>query len=142
MARKHGPQNGFKNAPDVAQKRSTLLDVHEASLEPPPPSTTDLLKALNKPIEAVNKSARRKLQAQHKARVKKAEEGIKQSLRPQESTCSEYRISQLNRLLDLVKRKTEIETRIIAQLQSLSHLYGAASDKANATVSTRLSDLH
>lgn len=51
---------------------------------------------------------------------------------------SKYRRTQLDRLLDLVNRKAEIETKIVAQLHSLKELYKDASEEMEL-VATRLS---
>ncbi|EER26001.1 hypothetical protein D8B26_008337 [Coccidioides posadasii str. Silveira] len=127
MASKPGLQNDAKSLSSRPQKRATQVNERNPSAEPPTSMATDLLKALNKPVEGAKRKSRRKLQAQHKVHIKKAEEDINGLISQNKLTCSEVRKAQLDRLSDLVEQKAELEAKIISQLQSLNYLYKAAT---------------
>ncbi|EAS28719.3 uncharacterized protein CIMG_07465 [Coccidioides immitis RS] len=127
MASKPGLQNDAKSLSSRPQKRATRVNERNPSAEPPTSMATDLLKALNKPVEGAKRKSRGKLQAQHKVHIKKAEEDLNGLISQNKLTCSEVRKAQLDRLSDLVEQKAELEAKIISQLQSLNYLYKAAT---------------
>ncbi|KLJ07685.1 hypothetical protein EMPG_16846 [Blastomyces silverae] len=98
----------------------------------------DIFKDLSSAAEKRNKDKWQRLSAQHKAQVKKTEEGIQSIAHSNKSALLRHRRAQIKRLSDLVKKRTEIETEIVADMQRLGDLYEAASGELNSVLTSRL----
>ncbi|KAL2378732.1 hypothetical protein RJZ90_005819, partial [Blastomyces dermatitidis] len=92
-------------------------------------------------VEKRNKDKWQRLRAQHKSQVKKTEEVIQSMAHSNKLALIRHRRAQIKRLLDLVKKRTEIEMEIVANMQRLGDLYEAASSELNSVLTSRLSYL-
>ncbi|KKZ60287.1 hypothetical protein EMCG_04969 [[Emmonsia] crescens] len=101
----------------------------------------DLLKDLNSAVEKRNKDKWQNLRAQHRAQVKKTEEGIRAMTHLNRLALMRHRRALIKRLAELVKKRTELETEIVVDMQTLGDLYGAANGELNTVLSSRLSYL-
>ncbi|PGH32306.1 hypothetical protein GX50_04901 [[Emmonsia] crescens] len=102
---------------------------------------TDLLKDLNSAVEKRNKDKWQNLRAQHRAQVKKTEERIQAMTHSNRLALMRHRRALIKRLAELVKKRTELETEIVVDMQTLGDLYEAANGELNTVLSSRLSYL-
>ncbi|PGH01275.1 hypothetical protein GX51_05330 [Blastomyces parvus] len=101
----------------------------------------DIFKELNSAVEKRNKNQWQRLRAQHKSRIKKTEGAIQSMAHSNKLVLIRHQRAQIKRLSDLVKKRTEIETEIVADMQRLSDLYEAANGELNSVLTRRLSYL-
>ncbi|KGY15690.1 hypothetical protein PABG_11344 [Paracoccidioides brasiliensis Pb03] len=101
----------------------------------------DLLKDLSSAVEKRNKHKWQKLRAQHRAQVKKTEEGIQTMAYSNKLSIMRHRRAQIKRLSELVKKRTEIELAIVAEMQTLGDLYETVHGELELVLSRRISNL-
>ncbi|ODH33882.1 hypothetical protein ACO22_03245 [Paracoccidioides brasiliensis] len=105
----------------------------------------DLLKDLSSAVEKRNKHKWQKLRAQHRAQVKKTEEGIQTMAYSNKlsiyAQSMRHRRAQIKRLSELVKKRTEIELAIVAEMQTLGDLYETVHGELELVLSRRISNL-
>ncbi|OAX83447.1 hypothetical protein ACJ72_02194 [Emergomyces africanus] len=102
----------------------------------------DLLKDPKSAVEKRNRDKWQKLRAHHSIQVMKIGEGIQAMAQSNKSALLRHRRAQIKQLAELIKRRTELEMEIMANLQTLGDLYEAASGELNTVLTSRLSYLH
>ncbi|EER36739.1 predicted protein [Histoplasma capsulatum H143] len=137
MAGKKLPPRRHGRPSRAATSRSDP-DHEPASISSTP---ADLLKDLNSAVDKRNKDKWQKLRMQHRARVKKTEEGIQSMAHSNKLALMKRRKAQIKQLAELVKKRTELEAEIVADMQTLSDLYEAASGELQTILTSRLSRL-
>ncbi|OJD18586.1 hypothetical protein AJ78_01427 [Emergomyces pasteurianus Ep9510] len=132
------PARRQRGRPSRASVRRSDSNQHLAGFLSTP---ADLLKDRNSAVEKGNKDRWQKLHVQHTAQVKKTGEGIQAMAHSNKLAFMRHRRIQIKLLAELIKKRTELETEIVTNVQTLSDLFEAASGKLNTALTSRLSCL-
>ncbi|EGE01386.1 hypothetical protein TMEN_3495 [Trichophyton mentagrophytes] len=84
---------------------------------------------------------KKKIQARHKAGVRKIENRLNEVSRSNKQAILEYRNAQLDQLQELVKRRLEVENEIAKRVLSLEEKYKEANRTVQATLQENIETL-
>ncbi|KAK2768790.1 hypothetical protein FQN54_000646 [Arachnomyces sp. PD_36] len=102
---------------------------------------SNLFKEMNISMKKRRDKKRQELRRQHKLQTKKAEESIRDTYRVNKSAFDEHRSSKMKRLSELIRRRNEVEVKIISLLQTARDRYEAASGGLDAALEKGVANL-
>ncbi|KAM5451281.1 hypothetical protein MaudCBS49596_003987 [Microsporum audouinii] len=143
MAPKQGSRKTRPNSRGKSNRRADTMESESGLSVDSAAEMTDLIKKLNNSVagrKAAN-DGRQKIQAQHKACVKKMEDKLKEVSQSNRKAILEYRKTQLERLSELAKRKLEIENEIVKHVLFLEKEYKDTSQAVKAVLEEKIETL-
>ncbi|EZF35115.1 hypothetical protein H109_04523 [Trichophyton interdigitale MR816] len=139
MAAKQSQKRGQANTRARSSRRANTAESESGMSADPGAEMTNPPKKV-----AGRKSAndgRQKIQARHKAGVRKIENRLNEVSRSNKQAILEYRNAQLDQLQELVKRRLEVENEIAKRVLSLEEKYKEANRTVQATLQENIETL-
>ncbi|PGH06585.1 hypothetical protein AJ80_08144 [Polytolypa hystricis UAMH7299] len=99
---------------------------------------TTMINDLNNSVEKRTKNMRQKLRAQHRSQIRKMDGDIRARFRTNKLVLAKYHRSELKRLSDLVKKRTELELKILSSIHGLNDAFEAATRELDTAMTMKL----
>ncbi|EFR01798.1 hypothetical protein MGYG_04799 [Nannizzia gypsea CBS 118893] len=140
MAPKRASQRGQPKSRARNQRRADTVESESELSADSGAEITNLLKKLNNTVAGrkLATDGRQKIQAHHKANVKKIEDRLKEVSSSNKKAILEYRKTQLERLSELANKKLEIEDEIAKHVLVLEKVYTEANQTIKAVVEEKI----